>query len=181
MAPSTTLYRFRIDLSDIERGVYEELDFRLAQHPSESDLYLLTRMLAYCLNWQEGLEFSSTGLSDPEGPCLFVNHPNGRMRLWIEVGNPSSRKLHKATKAAADVKVYTYKNAELMLRDSGAKDIHRASEIGVYGIEPGFLERMAKMLVKDVKWSLLYQDRVLTIGTGDRNEQTEIKLFQFKA
>ncbi|MES3037442.1 MAG: YaeQ family protein, partial [Bdellovibrionota bacterium] len=50
MALPSTLYRFKIDLSDIERGVYEQLEFRVAQHPSESLVYLLTRVLAYVLN-----------------------------------------------------------------------------------------------------------------------------------
>jgi uncharacterized protein YaeQ len=69
MALASTLYRFRIDLSDVDRGVYETLDFRIAQHPSETTTYLLTRVLAYALNTQPGLEFSSGGLSDPDAPA----------------------------------------------------------------------------------------------------------------
>lgn len=55
MAPPVNLYRFRIDLSDVTRGTYETLDFRLAQHPSESAAFLLTRMLAYALTCSPAL------------------------------------------------------------------------------------------------------------------------------
>ena len=58
MAQPSTLYRFRIDLTDIDRGVYETLDLRLAMHPSESETYLVTRVLAYALNYASDLEFS---------------------------------------------------------------------------------------------------------------------------
>ena len=177
-SPSTTLYRFRIDLSDITRGVYEQLDFRIAQHPSETDLYLLTRMLAFCLNWQEGLEFSSTGLSDPEGPCIFLNHVNGRTLLWIEIGNPQVRKIHRASKASDLVKIYTYKNPELILKESAGQNIHRAQEIEIQALDPQFLERLSRRLTKEVRWSVLFNDGVLTVGAGDVNEQTEVRRYQ---
>ncbi|MDZ4663064.1 MAG: YaeQ family protein [Pseudomonadota bacterium] len=178
MSVSTTLYRFRIDVSDIERGVYEKLDFRLAMHPSESMLYLLTRVLAFCLNTQEGLEFSRSGLSDPEGPSISANHANGRISLWIEIGNPSARKLHKAAKAAAQVKIYTYKDPEHILREAQSKEIHNSEKIEIYAFKPKFLEALGVDLPRDVRWQLLYDDQLLTISAGNKSEQTEIKRYK---
>jgi uncharacterized protein YaeQ len=103
------LYRFQIELSDIDRGVYESLDFRVAQHPSETYPYMLSRVLAYCLTYQEGLEFTPGGLADPEAPALRKLGHHNSIDLWIEIGNPSARKLHKASKAAKEVSVFTYK------------------------------------------------------------------------
>ncbi|MBX3033253.1 MAG: YaeQ family protein, partial [Bdellovibrionaceae bacterium] len=126
------LYRFKIDVSDIPRAVYESLDFRVAQHPSEALPYLLTRVLAYALNCGEGLEFSAQGLGDPDAPALRVNHVNGGTALWIEIGNPAARKLHKAAKAADVVKVYTYKDPAVLLREIAAEKVHRASELEIH-------------------------------------------------
>ena len=69
MALPSKLFRFKIELSDLEKGSYQSLDFRAAQHPSESLTYLLTRVLAYCLSYEEDLEFSAGGLADPDSPC----------------------------------------------------------------------------------------------------------------
>lgn len=85
------LYRFQIELSDIDRGVYETLDFRAALHPSEAAPYLLSRVLAYVLTYQEGLEFSPGGLADPEAPALRLLGNHNAIDLWIEIGNPSAR------------------------------------------------------------------------------------------
>jgi uncharacterized protein YaeQ len=174
MALPSTLFRFRIELAHIERGVYEKLDVRLAMHPSESTPYLLTRVLAYALNWQDGLEFSRQGLADPEGPAILVNHANGRISLWIEIGNPSARKLHKATKAAAEVKIYTYKDPQLILREVKAADIHKGSEIQIFSFDPKFLEKLGTDLTKSVSWNILYNDKVLTVN----DEQTELGEFK---
>ena len=111
MSAATTLFRFRIELSDVERNVYTTLDFRVAMHPSETPLYLMTRVLAYALNsGEEGLqrlEFSPGGLSNPDAPSIQVLSPTGTSLLWIEIGNPSARKLHRAAKASRRVRVYT--------------------------------------------------------------------------
>ena len=46
MALTSTIFNVGIDLADNDRAVYESLDLRVARHPSETDEYLLTRVLA---------------------------------------------------------------------------------------------------------------------------------------
>ncbi|MDQ3301441.1 MAG: YaeQ family protein, partial [Myxococcota bacterium] len=41
--------KFEIALADSDRGVYEQLEWRVAQHPSESERYLVARVLARAL------------------------------------------------------------------------------------------------------------------------------------
>jgi uncharacterized protein YaeQ len=55
VALTATIHSFEIDLADNDRGVYESLEIRAARHPSESEEHLVTRVLAYCL------EFTPTG------------------------------------------------------------------------------------------------------------------------
>ena len=47
MAAGATIYNFTVNLADVDRSVYEELTLRVAQHPSETDAYMLTRVLAW--------------------------------------------------------------------------------------------------------------------------------------
>ena len=172
---ATVLFRFTIELSDVDRGVYETLDFRVAMHPSESFQYLLTRVFAFALNRQPGLEFSKSGLGDPEGPAIMVSQGDGRIELWIEIGNPSTKKLHKASKSAEKVKVYTYKDPRLLVREAQSKEIHRANEIDVIAFESQFLDRLSRDLPRDVKWSLLVNEDVITVTTNQSTESMEIK------
>jgi uncharacterized protein YaeQ len=94
----------------VDRGVYETLKLRLARHPSESAEYLVTRLLAYCLEYTEGIAFSK-GLSDPDEPAIVVRDLTGALRAWIEIGAPEAARLHKSAKAADRVAAYPTRDA----------------------------------------------------------------------
>src|SRR5688572_18037675 len=106
MALPATIRRFEIALADSDREVYETLDLRVAQHPSESERYLVARVIARALEHAEGLEFSKGGVSDDEEPALVRRDLRGDWLAWIEVGAPTPDRLHKATKIAPRVVVY---------------------------------------------------------------------------
>jgi uncharacterized protein YaeQ len=99
MALGSTIYTFDINLADVDRGVYETLNLRVAQHPSETQDYLLTRVMAYCLQYTEGVAFSK-GLSDPDEPAIAVRDLTGVLKAWIDIGLPEPARLHRASKAA---------------------------------------------------------------------------------
>src|SRR3954471_2489282 len=107
MALTATIYNFDVALADVDRGVYETLSFRVACQPSETEEYLISRVLAYCLEYAEGIGFSK-GIAEPEVPALFVRDLTGAMRVWIDVGAPDAARLHKASKASPRVAIYTH-------------------------------------------------------------------------
>jgi len=55
----------------------------------------VTRLLAYCLEYTDGIEFSK-GLSDPDEPAMSVRDLTGARQSWVEVGTPDAARLHKA-------------------------------------------------------------------------------------
>lgn len=169
------LFRFQIELSDVDRGVYETLDFRVAQHPSETHPYLLTRVLAYALAYEEGLEFSAQGLGDPEAPAILKYGAHQSVATWIEIGNPTSRKLHKATKSASRVSVFTYKNPDVLRADIQESQVHRASEIEIVAVEPAFLDELSESLEKNNRWSLLVQSGQVDVTVAGRTHSTQLR------
>lgn len=171
------LYRFQIELSDVDRGIYKTLDFRIAQHPSETLTYLLTRVLAFTLSYQDTLEFSASGLSDPEGPALQIKGSQENIDLWIEIGNPSAKKLHKASKIAKVVGVYTYKSAQVLMDDIQKNSVHRANEIQIFFIDPKFLLVLENLVQKNNRWSILHQDGQVDVTMDSGSANTQIKKF----
>ena len=174
MAHPSTLHRFRIDLSDIDRGVYEKLDIRVARHPSESEDFLLSRVLAYALNSEAELSFSKEGLGNPDEPCLAIPDPGGGFRLWIEIGNPSPRKLHRASKASPEVRIYTYKNPELLISELEAEPIYQPERLRLFSFSPGLLSSLEGTLVRDNSWNLIHQDGSLLIQVGEESITGEV-------
>jgi uncharacterized protein YaeQ len=178
MAMTTTLYRFQIELSDIPRAVYETLDFRVAQHPSESMPYLLTRILAFALNSTEDLTFAPTGLHDPDAAAINIPETNGGFKTLIEIGSPSARKLHKATKSAETVKVYTYKNPTTLIDEIRNEKVYRGNEIELFSVSPSFLSELEPLLKRDNRWGILFDDGTVTVQAGDVSVSGELSRHQ---
>ena len=165
MALTATIYQFEIDLADSDRGVYETLSIRVAQHPSESDEYLLTRVLAYALEFTEGIEFS-VGLSNPDEPAISIRDLTGAMRSWIEIGTPDAARLHKAAKVSPRVAVYFRKDpAQFLGRLAGAR-IHQAEAIELWAVDRALLAGLAARLERRVAFSLSVTDRELYLSIG---------------
>ncbi|HEX2657354.1 MAG TPA: YaeQ family protein [Polyangia bacterium] len=169
MALGATLYHLQIDLSDVDRGVYEALDLRVARHPSESMPFLLTRVLAYCLCYEEGLAFSK-GLSTTDEPALWIRDAQGNLKAWIEVGTPSAERLHKASKAVPRVVVFTHHDPALLPREAArGKAIHRADAIEVYALEPKFLAALEAVTDRNARWVLVHTAGELYVTVGDQS------------
>ena len=168
MANPATLYRFKISLSDIDRALYEDLDIRAAMHPSEIEPYLLTRVLAYVLNYEEGLIFSA-GLASADEPALQLPEPggNGRIAKWIDIGTPSMRRIHKASKMCRSVCIYTYKDPQLLRREAAKEKVHRANEIKLFAFQEAFLLSLAKVLKRDNQWAVIHTEGELVITVGE--------------
>ena len=153
MALSATLRRFAIALCDADRGVYESLDLRVAQHPSESERYLVARVLARGLEHAEGVDFSR-GLAADDEPALWQHDLRGDLRAWIEVGSPSVDRLHRASKTGARVVVYAWRGARKLTDEIAERGVHRADQIEIVELDPAFLDRVAERLERSNRWDL---------------------------
>ena len=174
MALGATIYSFEIQLSDVDRGVYETLNLRVAQHPSETPDYLLTRVLAYCLEHAEGIEFSK-GLSDPDEPAIFVRDLTGALQVWIDIGLPEPERLHRASKAAGRVAVYTHKDPAAWLVRLAEARIHRAAELQIFAFDRGWISQIVAKLERRVKWSLARSESEIYLGWGNDTLQTVLE------
>jgi uncharacterized protein YaeQ len=174
MALTSTMYVFAVSLSDIDRGVYETLEIRAAMHPSESADYLLMRVLAYCLEYCEGISYSKGGVSDRDEPTLFARDLTGAYTLWVELGNPSPERLHLAAKSAPRVAVYCHRNPHMLVQQLQGATIHRAGEIAFYTVEKSFLEALVKRLERRMSLTLTVSEQQLYCAVGDDTLETPL-------
>lgn len=173
VALSATVYHLQIELSDVDRGVYEALDLRLGRHPSETMRYLLTRVIAYCLCYEEGIAFSK-GLSTTEEPAVWVKDLQGTLRVWIEVGTPSADRLHKASKASPRLVVFTHNDPDLLKAAARERSIHKADNIEVYALDGGFLDALAAATDRNAKWTLVHTEGMLYVTSGEESFSTPV-------
>ena len=166
MALTATIYNFSIQLSDVDRGVYESFEFKAARHPSESAEYLATRVLAYCLEYAKGIAFSR-GLSEADEPTLSVRDLTGALRSWIDIGAPDAARLHKASKAAPRVALYTHRPPEQIRRLLSGEKIHRVESLELHAFDRGLIDGFVRRLERRMKLELSVTDRHLFLSIGD--------------
>jgi uncharacterized protein YaeQ len=171
MALGATIYIFNIELADSDRAVYETLSVRVAQHPSETTDYLLTRVIAYCLEYAEGIAFSK-GLSDPGDPAIAIRDFTGALEAWIEIGLPEPERLHRASKAAPRVVVYTHKDPEQWAVKLAAAKIYRAEKLEVFVLDRAWLSQLVARLERRMQFSLTRTEGEIYLTVGDSTLHT---------
>ncbi len=167
MARPSQLLSFEIDVSDVDRGVYEQVNLRVAQHPSETDIRMLTRVIAYSLHCRDALQLSKGGLSNGDDPALFAQDLTGALSIWLDVGQPSPERLHRASKRAPRVIVYSYNATEAWLAKLRAANLYEAETIEVYTLDADGLAAVAQGLGRRNQWSLLLHEGLLLVTAGE--------------
>jgi uncharacterized protein YaeQ len=168
MALGSVIYNVDIELADADRAVYESITLRLAQHPSESEEHLVARLLAYLLEFAPGIGFSR-GVSDPDEPAIAIRDLTGAIQSWIDIGTPDAARLHKASKTAPRVAVYTHKDPAQLLRSLSGEPIHRGDALELYAIDRAFVSALVARLERRIAFSLSVSDRELYLSVGAEN------------
>jgi len=174
MALTATIYTFDIELADADRGVYESPTLRVAQHPSETAEYLLTRVLAYCLETTEGIGFSS-GLCNPDEPAIFVRDRTGAYRSWIDIGVPDAARVHRASKLAPRVAVYTHKPPEQLRKALAGARIHRAEALHLVAVNRQLIAQWTNRLERRSKMALSVSGGRLYLTIGQETLEGDLQ------
>lgn len=170
MALSATPYKVDINLTDLDRGVYETLRFTVARHPSETEERMTARLLAYVLWYNESLAFGR-GLSDVDEPALWEKSLDGRLLHWIEVGLPDAERITWCSRRAERVSLLAYGRVDLweskvLASVASLKNVHVAK------LPQEALATIAKDLPRAINWAVMVSEGSLFIT--DENGQHEI-------
>ena len=152
----------------MDRGVYEALELRVARHPSETAEYMLTRVLAYCLEYTEGIALTE-GVSSGDEPAIVVRDLTGRITAWIEVGMPDAARLHRGSKLAGRVAVYTHRDARQLMAQLAGEKIHRAGDIPVCFFDRGTVEQIAQLIDRRASLSVSVSGREIYLSIGPQS------------
>lgn len=174
MALTATLHTFGIQLADMDRGVYTDFELRVAQQPSETPEFMLTRVLAYGLEYTDGIALTE-GVAAVDEPAVLVRDLTGRITAWIEVGAPDPERLHRGSKHAGRAAVYTHRDPQPLLAHFAGHKIHRAAEIPVHYFGREFLSKGAALLQRRSKIALSVTERQLYLDVDGSNLSTVIQ------
>jgi len=171
MALSPTIFKFDVALADVDRNQYHQLNLTIAQHPSETSERMMARLLAYCLNVDEGLAFAGD-LSASEAPDIWQLGLDNQILQWIEVGEPSAERLKKASRIARQVLVYSFNSKSEHWWSRNGQAI-TASKVSVYQFDWLQIKRLAGLAQRTLSLSISVSDQAAFIASeSDSFEMT---------
>ncbi|WP_166267742.1 YaeQ family protein [Marinobacter caseinilyticus] len=176
MALQATPYKINLDLSDVDRGVYESIRMTVARHPSETEERMVARVLAYGLWYQERVTFGR-GLSDVDEPALWQKSLDGRIEHWIEVGQPDAERLIWCSRRAEKVSLLAYGSTRVWAPKilSSVATLKNVT-IAVLPQEP--LSVLAKDLPRSINWGLMISDGVLYVSDAEVQHELPLEWMQ---
>ena len=174
MALQSTPYKVDLNLTDMDRHVYQTLRFTVARHPSETEERLAVRLIAYALNYSGELAFGR-GLSDVDEPALWEKSLDGRVLHWLEVGQPDADRMTWCSRRADQVSVLAYGSLRVW-QEKVLSSVRTLKNLTVMALDSGALADVATDLTRQIEWSVMISDGNLFI-TNNRG-QFEIPLYR---
>ncbi|MCO6057038.1 YaeQ family protein [Pseudomonas sp. MOB-449] len=172
MALQATPYKVELNLTDLDRSVYENLRFTVAKHPSETEERLAVRLIAYALWYHEQLAFGR-GLSDVDEPALWEKSLDDRVLHWIEVGQPDAERITWCSRRTERFSLVAYGNLRVW-QTKVLDGVRSLKNINVVAVGQEALEELARDLPRSISWSVMFSDGSLFIT--DERGQHEIPL-----
>ena len=164
MALKPTIYKLNISLSDLNRDYYDALNLTVALHPSETMERMMVRVMAFCLNASERLAFSK-GLSATDEPDIWSHTLDDQISNWIDVGEPATARVKKATQLSHSVKVYSFNTKSDVWWAQGQEKFKRMPA-EFYRFNWQEIQKLTTFVERTMKFSVTVSDETAFIATG---------------
>ncbi len=175
MAKGAQLYNFRIDLSDIDNGLYELITYKSVLHPSEKLERMVIRSILFAIYRYRGVDFTK-GVCVADEPDLWAKAEGDKVVLWVEIGLPSNDRLHKVCRDSDEVVLVLYgKSYNKYKSQKSVGNIHDHN-MQIFTIDDKFVEDVSVMALKNNHWSIIVQDGLITLINGETSLATSLQL-----
>tara|TARA_B110000977_G_C11036017_1_gene477114 strand:+ start:1080 stop:1616 length:537 start_codon:yes stop_codon:yes gene_type:complete len=169
MAQSATIFKADIQISDMDRNYYASHNLTIARHPSETDLRMMLRLLAFTIHADEQLQFTK-GISTDDEPDLWNKSLSGEIELWIELGTPDEKRLKKACGQSKQVALYTYNRRRAQVWwEKVHSNLQRFNNLTIYFIKDEIAEAISALAQRNMQLQVTIQDDDVYFGDETNN------------
>lgn len=176
MATKATICKAFLNIANMDIHYYNEHNLTLAQQPSETELRLITRIIAFILNANDDLLFCK-GINEDDEPDLWEKDLGGDIKLWIDLGQPDEKRIKKACGRAEKVIIYTYQEgmATSWFKQMG-KVIKRFKNLTV--IHLNIQDEIEELAQKSISLQCNISENELTLINDDKNVIVTQKIWE---
>ncbi len=173
MAIKATIYKAQIQISDMDRHVYDAPALTIARHPSESDERMMVRVLALAMGWpqdtKEGTLELAKDMWDTDEPALWHKNYTGEILHWVEVGQPDDKRLMKACGRAHKVSVWAFQSSTPVWWNNIANKLTRANKLTAWMVPTEQSVALAALAQRSMQLQVTVQDASIWVSEGERS------------
>ncbi|MBA2777440.1 YaeQ family protein [Billgrantia kenyensis] len=175
MALKATVFKARLQISDMDRHYYGDHALTIARHPSETDERMMLRLLAFARHAHEDLAFGR-GVSSDDDPDLWIRNLTGDIELLIQLGQPGEREIRRACSHARQVVLYTYsgQGARIWWEQLGNK-LAGLSNLSIYDISPESMAALGQLTVRSMDLNITIQDGAIWVSDDRESVEVDIR------
>lgn len=174
MALKSTIFKVKLSLSNMNIHHYDDYSLTVARHPSENNLRMMSRILAFSLGAQDNLQFTKGISSDSEPDLWNINH-DGSIEHWIELGHLDERRIRQACAKARHVLIYTYQdNQSLQWFESIKNGLTRFSNLGIIHFNLPKDINLDDFVERGMNFSISIEDNELWLSSGEERFLVEL-------
>ncbi|WP_413737252.1 YaeQ family protein [Sodalis sp. RH21] len=178
MALKATVHKAAVNIADMDRNYFSDVNLVLAQHPSETPQRMMLRLLAWIRHADDRLEFTR-GISAEDEPALWLRNDHGEPELWIELGLPDEKRLRKACHLASQVVLYAYnERAARVWWQQAEPNLSQHDNLTVLFVDDAQMAQLAALARRNMSLQATLQDGL--IWFSDQQTNLEFKLQEWK-
>lgn len=175
MALKATIYKVKLTVANLNIHHYDDYSLTIAKHPSETNLRMLYRLIAFSLLCQEELEFTK-GISTESEPDLWKIHYDASIEHWIELGHPDERRIRQICAKAQKVSIYTYQdNTSLAWFKSIEAQANRFSHLSVTHLFIKDGQSIEELVKRGMNFNVTIEDDEIWISDESARINLEFK------
>ena len=157
MALKSTIFKAGLRVADMDRNYYADHALTIARHPSETDVRMMVRVLAFALHADPALAFAN-GISGDDEPDLWQRDLTGAIRVWIDVGQPDEKLVRKACGRADEVVIYTFGRGAEIWWNRAEPDLLRTRNLTVVGVPIATSQELGRLARRTMQLQCTIQD-----------------------
>ncbi len=174
MAISATINKISLNIADMDRHYYQTHELTLAQHPSETDLRFMVRVIAFIANASETMAFTK-GLSTDDEPDLWQKTLTGEIENWIDLGQPDEKRIRKACGRSGKVIIYTYHDRKAKVWwDQQEDKFKRFNNLKVFHINAEDAAGIESMVQRNMNLQCNIQDGEIYLSDDENSADINI-------
>lgn len=175
MAIKATIYKLKLEVSNLDANYFQSHDLTIACHPSETEKRLMVRVLAFAVFASDSLSFTK-GLCADDEPDLWDKNLSNDIELWISLGQVDKKQIKKALGRSKQVVIFTYSGGKSSTWwKQNRQELEKHSNLQIINVKPEDVDAMEQIASRNMDLQYTIQEGIIWLSNTEHTLNIELE------